>query len=211
MNLITNLYQKCSKENKETIELFFNQLERGLTGENIVEQFKMEKTNLFFPFLYQKELKEKNFSFMINEYREGFFMLNIQIDINYSLRLELYLKSINEPSALICNFWHSDYNKTYNPPHDSNGGLFTYYEYSTIKKEWKCQQVTNSLSNETKRELKISPTNHVDLDNAVLIDNFLKNFSEPDQMLNGILLSKDIDISKSYIFNKLYEYSKLFN
>lgn len=211
MNTAQTLYQNCSKENQKVIDLFFNDLDKYCEGEELVKKFRMEKTNPFFPFLYQKELKEKSFSFMINEFRESFFILNIPIDLNHVLKLELYLKSIEEPTALICNFWHSDYNKTYNPPHDSNGGLFTYYEYSTIKKEWKCQQVTNSLSNETKRELKISPTNHVDLDNAVLIDNFLKNFSEPDQMLNGILLSKDIDISKSYIFNKLYEYSKLFN
>lgn len=211
MKIAQTLYQNCSKENQKVIDLFFNDIDKTCDSEGLVEKFKMEKTNPFFPFLYQKELKEKNFSFMINEFREAFFILNIPIDMNHVLKLELYLKSIEEPSSLICNFLHLDYQKTYNPPHSCAGGLVTYYEYSRMKKEWKCQQVTNGLSIETTRELKKYSTNHMDLDNVVLINNFLDNFSEPQQMLNGILLSQDIDISKNYIFNKSYEYAKLFN
>lgn len=211
MNTSQTLYQNCSKENQKVIDLFFNDLDKYCEGEELVKKFRMEKTNPFFPFLYQKELKEKSFSFMINEFRESFFILNIPIDLNHVLKLELYLKSIEEPTALICNFLHLDYKNTYNPPHNSNGGLITYYEYFAKKREWKFQQSTNGLSDKTQKELNINSIEHLGLDNIALINNFTENFSEPEQMLNGILLDQDIDISKSYIFNKLYEYAKLFN
>lgn len=210
MNIVTTLYQNCSKENQEIINLFFNDLDRGCDGDSLSKKYEMEKTNPFFPFLYQKELKENNFSFMMNEYREGFFILDIAVDVNHTLKIELYLKSISQPSAVICNFVHSDFKNTYNPPHNCNGGLITYYEYSTRKKEWKFQQITNGLSDKTKQELKIISIDTLDLDNVILMNNFLENFAEPEQMLNGILLDSDIDISKSYLFNKAYQYSKLF-